>query len=63
MYDWAARSRKSWARFNFYVYAWPFYIDSDYFIYAPMIYVCTHVKIKRQWKSTLKCKQYVIEKM
>ena len=42
------RKRESWARFNFYVYAWPS-MHCLYFIYAR-----TQVKITRQWKSTLK---------
>ena len=42
----ATHKRKSWARFNFYVYAWPF-THSLYFIYAH-----THGKITWQWKCT-----------
>ena len=47
-----ARKRKSWARFNFHVCA-RLSIHCLYFIYARFIYVRTHVKITRQWKSTL----------
>ena len=52
-YVWKAmRKRKSWTLLNSYVYAWPF-IHCLYFIYALKIYVRSHEKITRQWKSTL----------
>ena len=35
----ALRKRKSRARFNFYVYAWPL-LHSLYFIYERKIYMC-----------------------
>ena len=47
----AKRKRESWERFNFYVYAWP----STHCVYV--IYARMHVKITRQWKSTLKAPQ------
>ena len=46
------RKPKSWTSLNFYVYARPV-IHHLYFIYARKIYVRSHVKITRQWKSTL----------
>ena len=42
----ATRKSESWARFNFYVYAWPS-LHCLYFIYAR-----SHGKIRRSWKST-----------
>ena len=47
------RERKSWARFNFHVYAWPstHYL---YFIHARKSYERLHGKITRQWKSNLR---------
>ena len=56
MYDWVARKRNCWAKLKIYVYAWPSYIASILFTRAKSTCMCTHVKIKRQWKSTLKCK-------
>ena len=44
-------TRKRLTSLNFYFYAWPS-IHGFYFIYAHKIYVRTHVKITRQWKST-----------
>ena len=43
---------KGCARFSFYVYEQPS-MRCLYFIYECEIYVLTHVKITRQWKSTL----------
>ena len=43
---------KCGARFNFYVYGQPS-MRCLYFIYAREIDVLTHLKITRQWKSTL----------
>lgn len=44
----AARKIKSWARFNFYVYAWPS-THCLFFIYAPT----RNIKVTRQWKYIL----------
>ena len=44
----AARKIKSWARFNFYVYAWPS-MHCLFFIYAPT----RNIKVTRQWKYIL----------
>ena len=47
-YVWkATHKRKSWTSLNYYVYAWPFI----HCLYC--IYVRSHGKITRQWKSTL----------
>ena len=39
------RPRESWARFNFYVYAWPS-IHCLYFIYARKNYVTLEINLK-----------------
>ena len=56
MYERTRANQKSRAKVNFYVYACHF-IHWLYFIYSLKIYVCPHVKIPRQWKSTLNRKK------
>ena len=48
------RKRKSWERFNLYLYARPF-IQCLYSIYARKICLRKQVKIMRRWKSILSC--------
>ena len=50
MYGRSRVNVKEWTSLNLYVYAWSFIHCR--FIYARTFYVRTHVKKKRQWKST-----------
>ena len=54
----ATRKRECCVSFIFYVYAWPSK-HFLYFIYARKISVRIHVKITRQWKSTVRVYFYV----